>query len=160
MLLQNYEIDANDLVHLYFSKNRYIRICLDEFSGKILTRNKVNGTIQHTGILLGRHYQTGQRFVIHNHPLPGFAHITTVEDYAQGQQIRVKKVNCLNPQMDVIKIGLNAVLTRKKYRLLADNCQTLVNSACNNRNYSEDVIKWGGIALTCFLFARKFRKAS
>ncbi len=160
MFLQRYRTARNGYVHLWFSQNRQICIRLDNLSGKIITRNKVGGNIQHTGIWLGSDCATGQEYVIHNHPFPGYAHITTKEEYAQGEQIRLKETVCINAPLDVIQIGLNRVIERRKYRLLSDNCQTLVNSACNNKNYSEDVVKWGGIALGCFVFYRALKKAS
>lgn len=160
MFLKRYHITENGYVHLWFSQNRQVCIRLDHLSGKIITRNKVGGNIQHTGIWLGTDYTTGQVYVIHNHPFPGYAHITTKEDYAQGEQISLKQTVCINAPLEVIRIGLNRVIERRKYKLLSDNCQTLVNSACNNKSYSEDAVKWGGLALSCFVIYKALKKAS
>ena len=160
MFLTNYNIAENGYVHLWFSDGNYICVCLDEVSGKIITRDKVGGSIQHTGIWLGKNHQNGQGYVIHNHPLPGYAHITTTEDYAQGQIIRLKETVCVNAPMTVIQVGLNHVLEKRKYRLLSDNCQTLVNSACNNKGFSEDVTKWGTLAVCGFFLFRAIRRAA
>lgn len=160
MILQKYFIADNGFLHLWFFNNRYICIRLDSLSGKIVTRDKVGGNIQHTGIRLGKDCLTGQGYIIHNHPFPGYAHVTTSTDYAQGQQIRFQERVCVNSPKEVLRLGLNHVLERRRYKLLSDNCQTLVNVACNNKNYSEDVAKWGGIALGCFVLFKVFRKAS
>lgn len=160
MFLTKWNIAENGYVHLWFSNGGYICVCLDEQSGKIITRNKVNGTIQHTGILLGKNCLNGQGYVIQNHPLLGYTHITTTEDYAQGQIIRLKETVCVNDPLTVLQIGLNHVLEKRKYRLLSDNCQTLVNTACSNRSYSEDVAKWGTLTVFGIFFIRAIRRAS
>ena len=98
--------------------------------------------------------------VIHNHPLPGYAHITTAEDYAQGQIIRLKQTVCVNDLMTVLQVGLNHVLEKRKYRLLSNNYQTLVNTACSNRSYSEDVAKWGALAVCGIFLIQAIRRVS
>lgn len=159
MQIFNYQVLGNNRIRLD-TANGPVWIQLTKSSGRIVTRNKVGGQIQHTGIWFGRDCSTGQVYIIHNHPFPGYAHITTSEEYAQGQQIRLKQTACINAPIDVIQIGLNRVIERRKYKLLSDNCQTLVNSACNNKRYSEDVAKWGGIAFSCFVLFKVFRKAA
>ena len=159
MKIFHYQMLGNNQIRLD-TVNGSVWVQLTKDSGRIVTRNKVGGRIQHTGIWLGKDCSTGQVYVIHNHPFPGYAHITTSEEYAQGQQIRFKQTACVNAPMNVIRIGLNRVLERRKYRLLSENCQTLVNSACNNKRYSEDVAKWGSIAFGCFVLFRALKKAS
>lgn len=136
----------NNLLRLDFPGNRTILVQLDEYSGRIITRKKVDtiSNVQHTGIWLGRCLHTRRQLVIHNHYKYGTAHIADLESYAYGETVYLKNERCTNDPVTVLKIGLNHVRARKPYRALSYNCQTFTNTACHNSGYSEDAVKWTG----------------
>ena len=135
------------LIVLNTGQKKWIR--LDDNSGRILTRLKVNSltNVQHPGIWLGTDYYTGEGYVIHNHYHFGSAHIATLPTYAAGQQVYWKEGRCTNDPMNVINTGLAHVIEGKPYNWLNYNCQTFANTACYNKPVSEDVNKWFEVAL-------------
>ncbi len=143
MKLVNYQfLDSNSL-RLHFVGNQSIQVILDEHSGKIVTRDKVNTiiNIQHTGIWLGRNALTNEVLIIHNHYNYGAAHVASYAEYAQSKKVFPKNETCANDALTVIQVGLDHVLKGKSYQPINHNCQTLTNLACNNKAESEDVAK-------------------
>lgn len=144
----------NGLLSLHLPTGRIILVQLDEHSGRIITRKKIDtiSNVQHTGIWLGHCLHTHQQLVLHNHYKFGTAHISGLEAYTYGQTVYFKDEKCVNSPRAVLEVGLNQVLAQKPYRPLSYNCQTFTNTACHNSSHSEDVGKWiGRIALGALL---------
>lgn len=149
MNLINFYFSSNNLLTLEFANGLNLLIILDGNSGRIVQRKKV-GTllkIQHTGIYLGKCFYSGERLFIHNHYRLGHASVVTEREYLQNQKISWKEGACSNSWFEVISIGLKHVISKRPYQWLNDNCQILTSTACNNKPYSEDVVKWGGRAI-------------
>lgn len=153
MKLISYDFLKNGFLRLDFPGNQNLWVRLDEQSGRIITRIKINtiSRVQHTGIWLGTDMQTQKQLILHNHIDMGSAYISTLEAYAHGQRVYWKNENCRNDRLRVLQIGLNHVMAGKRYHALSYNCQTYTNAACHNSHHSEDVAKWaariaGGIA--------------
>ena len=150
MNLFNFTFINHNLLRLDFTKNQSIWIVLDADSGKTVTRDKVGrfNKVQHTGIWLGRHNDTNEPIIMHNHYQYGSAYLSTLKEYAQNREVFWKDEVCSNDWKTVISIGLNHVIKGKTYRPISYNCQVYTNTACNNSSHSEDVVKWGGRILT------------
>ncbi len=145
-------LDDNILL-LVLNEGQKKWIMLDDRSGKIIFRSKVDSLVdvRHPGIWLGTDYQTGEVYVIHNHYHFGGTHIATFSVYAAGQQVHWKKGSCTNDPKQVIKTGLDHVVSGRSYNWLIYNCQTFTNTACNNNPISENVSKWLWVALGVLL---------
>lgn len=153
MKVNNYTYLQDNLLLIILETGQKKWIRLDDNSGKILTRPKVDSLtkVQHPGIWLGTDYNTGESYVIHNHYHFGGAHIATFSAYAAGQQVSWKAGRCTNDPMRVINTGLAHVVSGKPYDLLNYNCQTFANTACYNKPVSEDVNKWFEVVLGVLL---------
>jgi deoxycytidylate deaminase len=128
-------------------RNGYRDIQLNQHSGKIVWRRKLRGSIQHTGIELGRCRQTREQLYIHNHPNQRQASIVSAAEFGQGNPIYYENEPCVNTPLQVIEVGLSAVIQRVPYRVMSSNCQNLTNGACKNVSYSQDLNKViGGVA--------------
>lgn len=149
MKLKGYSFLNTNLLQLNFQGGNSKTVILDEHSGRVITRLKVNtiSKVQHTGIWLGTDYDSGETLIIHNHYRYGSAHIATRQDFAAGQQDYWKDETCSNDWLTVIRTALNHVVAGRHYSVLDYNCQSFTNTACNNKSMSEDVRKWGGIAV-------------
>lgn len=145
-MLNRFHFYQNGVLRLWF-QNGYSDIQLSQNSGKIVWRYKLGGSIQHTGIELGRCTQTGEQFYIHNHPDERQASIVSTAEFGQGKTIYYENEPCANTPRQVIEIGLNAVIQKVPYRVVGSNCQNLTNGACKNVSYSQDLNKvLGGVA--------------
>lgn len=152
IMLFFYEFLSRDLVVLHLSNGAQKWIKLDDRSGRIVTRQKVDtiSNIMHPGIFLGTDYYTGKVYVIHNHYKYGSAYISTFSEYASGRPVYWQAEKCTNPPREVLEIGLKHAVSKKSYHPLEYNCQTFTNTACHNKPVSEDVEKWVGIAFGVF----------
>lgn len=158
-MLYSYQYLSNDLVRLYFTNNTYRDVFLTQDYGKIIERSKKVGftTVTHTGIVLGICTSTDKKIIIHNHPDVGYAHLTTLSEFAKNKRVVYQAGECINPPNIVIAKGLNAAINKVKYRPATSNCQVLTNGACNNNPSSPDV-KWfmnAAFAVGALLFVFK-----
>lgn len=145
-MLTHYRFYQNGVLRLQY-QNGYRDIQLHQNSGKIVWRRKLRGSIQHTGIELGQCIQTNEQLCIHNHPSQGQASIVSAAEFAQGENIYYENEPCINTPIEVLEIGLNAVIRKVPYRVVGSNCQNLTNGACKNVSYSQDLNKvLGGVA--------------
>ncbi|MFN0214227.1 MAG: hypothetical protein ACKVT2_08225 [Saprospiraceae bacterium] len=143
----------NNLLQLVLNDDQQKLIILDDSSGKIVFRSKVDAVIEvrHTGIWLGTDFHTGEVYVIHNHYDFGGTHIATLSAYAAGQQVHWKKGSCTNDPRQVINKGLDHVVSGRSYNGLIYNCHTFTNTACYNNPISENVRKWLWLVLGVLL---------
>lgn len=147
MKLKRYSFLNTNLLQLDFQGGDSKVIILEEYSGRVISRLKVNtiSKVEHTGIWLGTDYNSGETLIIHNHYRYGSAHVTTRQDFAAGQQEYWKDETCSNDWLTVVRTALSHVVTGRHYNFLDYNCQSFTNTACHNKSVSEDVRKWGGI---------------
>lgn len=123
-------------------------------TGRIVWRYK--NLVKHTGVLAGNN-QCGQPMVIHNHPANGRASLVTLEEFAQGKQVRYDDRPCSFPQRIVWQRAIDAVNRRVPYQLLTSNCQHLTSGACHGQQQSEDLqqifktLAVGATVLLCFM---------
>ena len=110
--------------------------------GDIVSRRK--GFLMHKGIILG----DGR--VLHNTPFLG-EHTTTVEDFKQGQRMRVKRLE----RAQRLRALRHAEADRERgYNLLTNNCEHTVTRATTGRPESPQLLAWAaGLGMAAVAFA-------
>jgi|GEM_PF-1438647 len=154
MLLKNYFL-YNDHAELELTDGNYLTIYFDESSGTILWRYKVGTLINtaHPGIRFGKD-TNGNQYYMHNHYETGKPAIVSESVFAKGQPLYSATGPVVNTRMEIIRKGLDQVMSGEPYSAVNYNCQSFVNRASNNINISETVQKVvGGIALGALVFA-------
>ncbi len=151
--MKSYKLYGNH-VDLVMTDGKTLRLWLNEWSGKILFRRKINtlSDIEHPGIVLG-YDQTGVWHYLHNH----FEHerpvIEAQKGFSKGKQLHVAKRQSPYQQKLVLQRGLDELLQGRHYNWLNYNCQIFVNRVCFNESKSEAVEGWaGGLAFGALLF--------
>jgi hypothetical protein len=140
MKLKNYQFLNNGHLLLNFANGQSIYIRIDDDSGRVITRPKINSllNVQHTGIYLGVDVHSGQEIVVHNHYLRSTAYVSTIQEFERGMQSFWKDGTCINDWQTTIFSALNQVKYGRRYMPRTYNCQTFTNIACHNRAFSED----------------------
>lgn len=141
MKLVGFDLITHDLLRIHYENGQILTVCLDKNSGRGIWRKKINSLmrVRHTGIYLGRCLNTNTEIAIHNHYQYGSAYVTSMSDFARNEQVFWLNQHCENSPIQTISNALNLVKSGEKYKPLSYNCQTMVNSACNNQRTSQDV---------------------
>lgn len=104
---------------------------------------------------------THRIYFIHNHPEHGKACIVSESMFASGKFIERLDVACNYNPIEVVERAVLCVQNEVEYNLLTNNCETLVNWACNNQPKSLQVqtgLKAAGLAIGGFVLYRLFKK--
>lgn len=153
MEMKNYQL-YNDHVDLFMTNGNILRLRLNEWSGKILFRYKINtiSNVEHPGIVLG-YDQSGAWYYMHNHFQHGRPIIEVQEQFSRGKQLYIASRQSPYQQTVILQKGLDEVLQARSYDGLNYNCQIFVNRICFNENKSEAVENWtGGLVFGALLF--------
>ncbi len=145
---------TNDTLFIYMTNGSTLVIFLNENSGKVYYRFKIDtvSQVRHTGIYLGAD-GLGTQYVMHNHYENGRPCIVSLKGFTKGKDFYEYSINRLNSSLQVVEIGLNEILRGERYDSVNYNCQTFVNIACINKRKSDDVDKWiGRIVVGSLLF--------
>jgi hypothetical protein len=151
MEMKSYQL-YNGHVDLVMSNGNILRLWLNEWSGKIVFRYKIDtiSDVTHPGIVLG-YDQVGTRYIIHNHFEHGKPVIEPQSFFSKGQELFMARRQSSFETSRIIQNGLNEVLWAKRYNWITNNCQCFVNRVCHNENKSEAVENWTGGILTGLL---------
>jgi hypothetical protein len=153
MEMKSYHL-YNDHVDLAMTSGKILRFWLNEWSGKIVFRYKINtiSDVEHPGIVLG-YDQSGAWYYMHNHFQYGRPIIEVQEQFSKGKQLYISNHQSSYQQTVILKRGLEEVLQARSYNWLNYNCQIFVNRVCFDENKSEAVENWtGGLAFGALLF--------
>ena len=153
--IRSIQLHGNEFARLAFHNGRQLRIHFNEDSGNELWRYKVDTItkVKHPGIYLGYSYETQKHYVVHNHyKLFGTAGISTLEEFAAGQEVSWNGEASVNHPFVVVKKALNHVLRKERYNTFSFNCQTFTSDSRNNVRKSHDVEKWKGVGFFGLLF--------
>jgi hypothetical protein len=144
MKLKDYKLHSN-YVDLFLQDGSMLRLWLDEWSGKIVFRHKINtiSNVRHPGIRLG-YDQHGNWYCMHNHYEHGRPEIEIEANFTKGQQLYIAERQSNFECLTIIQNGLNEILEGKAYNKITNNCQYFVNRVCFNENKSEAVNNWVG----------------
>jgi hypothetical protein len=148
MQLKSFKLYQN-CVDLFMADGKMLRLWLNEWSGKIVFRYKINtiSNVKHPGIVLG-YDEAGVWYYMHNHFENGRPAIEQQIGFAKGQQVYTEQRQSDFGSLALIERGLNEIIAAKPYAWLGYNCQVFVNRVCFNENKSETVENWtGGLAL-------------
>jgi len=148
MEMKSYQL-YSDRVDLIMTNDNILRLWLNEWSGKIVFRYKINAIsdVEHPGIVLG-YDQAGVWYYMHNHFEHGRPVIEAQVGFSKEKQLYVTNRQSPYQQRLVLKRGLDEVLKTRPYNWLNYNCQIFVNQVCYNENKSEAVENWAaGLAL-------------
>ncbi len=140
MQVKNFSFPLNNPLVINYENGTTSSILLDNNSGRGIFRDKIDSlvNVKHTGIYVGTDTNTKQAIVIHNHYNYGSAYVTDILDFARNKNVSWLTTGCENTPLQVITKALHHVQSGERYKPKSYNCQTLVNSACNNKRYSED----------------------
>ena len=138
----------NDRVEIILEDDSMFTIFLNQYSGRIYYRFKIGtlSDVKHPAIYFGTDAQ-GNNYYIHNHYQTGKPAIVIEAEFTKGQPIYFYEEAMNNKRIQILKSGLDQVLSGEPYSWLNYNCQSFVHRAGNNQNKSEDVTKWIGRAL-------------
>lgn len=153
MEVKSYQLYSN-YVDLVMTGGNVLRLWLNEWSGKILFRHKINtiSAVEHPGIVLG-YDQAGVWYYMHNHFEHGRPVIEAQEEFSKGKQLYIANRQSQYQRSVILQRGLDEVLQTRPYNWLNYNCQIFVNRVCHNESKSEAVENWtGGLALGALLF--------
>jgi hypothetical protein len=145
---------TNSTLYIYMSNGATLTIFLNETSGKVYYRFKIDtvSQVKHTGIYLGVD-RLGTHYMMHNHYENGRPCIVTLEGFTKGRDFYEYPISPENSTLKVIEIGLNEILRGERFDSVNYNCQTFVNLACINKRKSDDVDTWvGRVILGSLLF--------
>lgn len=140
--VSNYYFDTvNGRIILYFNDRTNIVVYLDENSGRIVKRMKINTAtgVWHPGVRIGMTVDNFE-IIAHNHFQVGRPSIATRAQYTQRQVMYWDdNRTCNQTRMDTIKSALEQIKIGKAYHFWDYNCQTFVNIACTRKAKSESV---------------------
>ncbi len=144
-----------DLLVIYFTDRDPIKLFLNDSSGQIYYRYKIDAvfnSIPHPAIYIGNDSE-GKHYFIHNHINAGTAVLVTEQEFTQGQPYFYDNRSCTNSLDQVLYSALNQATSKEPYHFKVYNCQTLTNIACTNTRKSETVEKiLSNIAIVAFAF--------
>lgn len=144
----------NDHVELFMTNGNILRLWLNEWSGKILFRYKINtiSDVEHPGIVLGYDHEKTW-YYMHNHFEHGRPVIEKQEAFSKGKQLYSANRQSPYQQLEILKRGLDEVLQTRPYDWFNYNCQVFVNRVCHNEHKSQAVENWArGLTLAAFAF--------
>lgn len=116
--------------------------------GDMLFRPKMNGFIEHEGIVVG------PDLVLDNTPEKG-EHLGTITEFAAGEKVRVQRTNA--NQSDVMRRAQQVLSRRKNYNAAFRNCQHTVSEVLTGTAQSATVallFLCGGLLLLIALTRR------
>jgi|SRR5450432_2680926 hypothetical protein len=155
MLLKNYYLYA-DHVELELPDGNFTTIYFTEASGTIRWRYKIDKIIgtktPHPGICFGEDIH-GNEYYMHNHYETGKPVIVSASVFALGQPVYHATGPAINPPLEILRKGLDQIISGEPYNAVNYNCQSFVNRATSNINFSESVQKvfgafvFGGLML-------------
>jgi hypothetical protein len=140
----------NHAVRAFLNNGRFVDIYFNQDSGKVYYRWKIDTVtgIKHAGVYIGQDV-AGNGYFVHNHYQLGTPRLVFYNDFTLGKELHLYHERCVNPWNVTVSKALGHVVRQEPFKLLSYNCQTLVNSACNNQRKSEDAGRiLGGVALT------------
>jgi hypothetical protein len=154
MEMKSYQL-YHDHVDLVMTDGVILRLRLNEWSGKILFRYKINtiSDVEHPGIVLGYDQSAEVWYFMHNHFEHGRPVIETREGFSKGKQLYIAARQSPYHQSVILQRGLEEIIQARPYNGFNYNCQVFVNRVCHNENKSEAVENWtGGLALGALVF--------
>ena len=133
---------AKTHVIIIFENNSTNVIFLNEMSGKIICRSKIDSLLKlkHTGVYIGKD-ANGNDWVVHNHYLNKVPKLDLFTIFSKGRTVEeYKKIAPSNSIFEIIEGSLMAVIKAKPYNIL-NNCQHLVSKVATGKSTSGDLQK-------------------
>ena len=142
MKIKNYKLYPN-WVDLTLIDNSTFRLWLNEWSGKIIYRYKINtiSNVKHPGICLGFDKDRNW-YYMHNHFEHSGPAIEIDKAFAKGHRLFLETRQSQYNSSIILQRGLNEMIQSKTYHWHDYNCQSYVNTVCFNENRSQSIDEW------------------